>query len=212
VSLAATLPAAILETILIRLSPLFLTGALGDLAAARQAVVRMLSGYHPETGDELCLAANIISFGFQALEALAQAAEPGLPMTRVLRLRGSAVSLNREAEKARRSLARCQKSRHQADSAEPAEPCPEPDRPNPAQANPVQPILANTPHPPANTKSTISAFAKANGLTWTQAYQQRERDKRLAARAKQPEPRFVPPTNPVPQATEAHQPANAQAI
>ncbi len=205
-SLAATFPAAILETILIRLSALFLAGAGGDLAAARQAAVQMLSDHHPETGDELHLAANIISFGFRALETLAQSAEPDLSLTRILRLRGSAVSLSRQAEKARRSLHQCQKSRLQGGSAEPAQASPEA-----AQPDPAPPIPPSTPNPPADTKLTISALAKAKGLTWTQAYQQRQREKRLAARAKQPEPRFAPPINPMPPAPETHPPAQAQA-
>ena len=200
-SLAATLPAAILETVLIRLSALFLTGAGGDLAAARQAAYQMLSSHNPQTGDELSLAANIISFGFQALEALSQCAAPNLSLTRILRLRGSAVSLNREAEKARRSLAQCQKAGQQADSATPAAGCPEP-----AHPNPVPPAPEST---PTDTKTTISALAKAKGLTWTQAYQQREREKRLAARVKTPEPPLAPAANLMPPATETHPPSNA---
>jgi hypothetical protein len=101
-SLAKTLPDAILETVVIRLSALFLAGAAGDMTAARQAAAQMLSAYHPETEDELRLAANIISFSFQALEALGQAATPDMPLT--LRLRGSAVSLSRESHKAQRRL------------------------------------------------------------------------------------------------------------
>jgi hypothetical protein len=46
--------------------------------------------------DELRLAANIVGFSFHALEALGQAATPEMPMTRILRLRSSAVSLSRE--------------------------------------------------------------------------------------------------------------------
>ena len=68
--LAKTLPGAILETILIPLSALFLAGAAGDMTAARQAAARMLSAYHAETEDELRLAANIVGFSFHALEAL----------------------------------------------------------------------------------------------------------------------------------------------
>lgn len=52
-----------------------------------------------ETEDELRLAASIIGFSFQALEALGQAAAPDRPITRTLRLRGGAVSLNRACQK-----------------------------------------------------------------------------------------------------------------
>ena len=75
--LANTLPAAILETVLTHLAALFLTGAAGDMTAAREAASQMLAAYHPNTEDELHLAANIIGFSFQALEALSQAATPG---------------------------------------------------------------------------------------------------------------------------------------
>jgi hypothetical protein len=78
---------------------LFLIGAGGDMTTARDAASQMLCAYHPETTDDLRLAANIIGFSFQALEALAQAATPDLPLTRICRLRGSAVSLYRDPRK-----------------------------------------------------------------------------------------------------------------
>jgi hypothetical protein len=59
--------AAILETVLIRLAALFLAGAGGDSTAARQAALQTLGAYHPETEDELRLAANVIGFGPHAL-------------------------------------------------------------------------------------------------------------------------------------------------
>ena len=62
--LAKTLPGTILETILTPLGALFLAGAAGDMTAARQAAAQMLSAYHPETEDELRLAANIVGFSF----------------------------------------------------------------------------------------------------------------------------------------------------
>jgi hypothetical protein len=135
-SLQAFSPAPILETILIGLTPLFLLAAGNDPAAARQAAAHMLAAYHPETDDELRLAANIVAFSFQALEALGQAAAPDLPVTRVLRLRSSAVALSRESAKAERRLAQLQKARQQPE-AQP-EPQPEPALPSPRP----QPIVA----------------------------------------------------------------------
>src|SRR5471030_1229833 len=99
--LATTLPAAILETILTRLAALFLTGAAGDLTAARHA-------------------ATIIGFSFQSLEALGQAAAPDLLITRILRLRSCAVSLSRESQKAERRLEQLQKARRQGIPEHPA--------------------------------------------------------------------------------------------
>src|SRR5271170_8050747 len=127
-SLAKTLPAAVLETILTHLAALFLTGAAGDMTAAGEAAAQMLSAYHPETEDELRLAANVISFSFQALEALGQAATPDMPLTRTLRLRGSAVSLSRESHKAQRRLDKLQTARR---AGIPAATQPEPAQPEP---------------------------------------------------------------------------------
>jgi hypothetical protein len=163
----ANFPAAVVETILIRLAALFLIGAGGDTTAARRAATQMLGAYHPETEDELRLAAHIIGFSFHALEALGQAAAPDLPVTRVLRLRGSAVSLSRESEKAQRRLSQLQKNR-------PAEARPERAGPSPKIENPIQKIAV-----------------KATGLTWTQSYELRQRDMRIAASLKRAEARIA---------------------
>jgi hypothetical protein len=173
--LPTTLPAAILETLLIRLAALFLTGAGGDTTAARHAASQMLDAYHPQTTDELRLAANIIGFSFQALEALSQAATPDLPLTRILRLRGSAVSLSRESAKAERRLGQLQKSRQQPVQAREAEIQPDPAQPEPKIDKAAAPIQDTT---------TVAVAAKANNLTWTQAYEQRQRDTRIAASLK----------------------------
>lgn len=127
--LSPSLAAGVLETILSRLAIYFLTAGSTDNAAAGQSAARMLATYRPETKEELYLAANVISFGFQALDALAEAGAPDVPSTRKQRLRGSAVSLNRQSEKARRSLSQLQKDRQQNRPAEPAQPKPaQPDR------------------------------------------------------------------------------------
>jgi hypothetical protein len=195
--LATTLPAAIMETILIRLAALFLTGAGGDTAAAREAAIHMLNAYHPETEDELRLAANIICFSFQGLEALAQAAAPDLPLTRILRLRSGAVSLSRESAKADRRLGQLQKAREQAIQAEPPA---EPAQPQPNVENSIA-LIQDT--------GAIAAVAKANNMTWTQAYEQRQRDARIAASLKRAEARFAAPSNQT--AETAAYPAGAMA-
>jgi hypothetical protein len=110
-SLPSTLPAAILDTILARLALLFLIGAKGDEAAARHAAAEMLASYQPQTTAELRLAANAISFSFHALEALSQSAHPDMSLNKILRLRGSAVSLSRESFKAERRLDQVQQDR-----------------------------------------------------------------------------------------------------
>jgi hypothetical protein len=168
-SLANT-PEPVLETILVRLAALFLIGTNGDPEAARHAAMQLLTAYQPETPDELTVAAQIIGHSFQALEALAQAAAPDLPLTRVLRLRSGAVSLSREAAKAQLRLLQLQKSRPQA--APTASP----------EAATVQPTTE--PEKPA-------AAANPTSLTWTQAYQQRQRDQRIAASLKRAEDRVA---------------------
>ena len=189
--LPATLPAAILETILTRLATLFLTGASGDTAAARQAASQMLGAYHPETEDELRLAANIVCFSFQALEALSQAAAPDIPLTRIISLRSGAVSLSRESAKAERRLAQLQKARQQAIQAQPAEVRPAEVRPEPAPPEPkVEKALALI-----QDTGAVTVAAKANGLTWTQTYEQRQRDQRIAASLKRAEARVAAQAN-----------------
>jgi len=181
-SLAATLSAAILDTILGRLALLFLSGAAGDLTAARNAAAQMLAAYHPQTEDELRLAAEIVGFSFHALEALGQAAGPDMPLTRVLRLRGSAVSLSRESHKAQRRLDHLQKARRTGSPA-----AIETQTPQPAQTPPkiekALDLIQET--------RQVAAVAKATGQTWTQAYQQRQRTKGIANNLKKNQARHA---------------------
>lgn len=114
-SLATIVPAAVMETLLARIAALFLAGAGGDSTFAREAARQMLAAFSPRTADEICLATNILCFSFQALEALSQATDPETSLTRILRLRSGAVSLSREADKARRTLAQLQKARRSAE-------------------------------------------------------------------------------------------------
>ena len=176
-------PAVILDTIMDHLARLFLTGARGDEAAARDAAAHMLAAYNPQNEDELRLAANIISFSFHALEALGQATTPDMPITRILRLRGSAVSLSRESHKAERRLDQLRNAQQIDASAEP-EPVPQ----STPQIDKALDLIADT--------RTISAVARQTKQTWTQAYQQRQRDKNLARRLTKsppPAPRLATP-------------------
>jgi hypothetical protein len=173
-SFLTTLPAAILETILTRLALLFLAGAHNDPAQARQAAAQMLASYHPETEDELRLAANIISFSFHALEALSQSAHPDMPLTTILRLRGSAVSLSRESHKAQRRLDQVRKARR--DGVQPSE--------TTAQPEPTRPQIDKAMAFIEATRQAIETASKDGGKTWTQSYRQRETAKRIAANLK----------------------------
>jgi hypothetical protein len=169
-SLAATLSAAILDTILGRLAFLFLTGAGGDLGVARRAAAQMLAAYHAETDDELRLAAEIVGFSFHALEALSQAMTADMSLNHKLRLRGSAVSLSRQSHKAQRKLDQVQKARRGGHPAQPAE------------VKSLQPEASpRTEKALGLIEATRDALitAKSTGQTWTQAYQQRLRANRI---------------------------------
>jgi hypothetical protein len=184
-NLAATLSAAILDTILGRLALLFLSGAAGDLTAARNAAAQMLAAYHPQTEDELRLAAEIAGFSFHALEALGQAAGPDMPLTRILRLRGSAVSLSRESHKAQRRLDQLQKIRRTGSPAATEAPQPPQTQPSqsPSKINKALDLIQQT--------RQVAAVAKATGQTWTQAYQQRQRAKGIANNLKKNQARHA---------------------
>src|SRR5580704_17436587 len=106
-----TIAPAFLEEIVARLLHLFILGAGGDEADARYAVLSTLAAYDPEDEQELRLAAEIISFGFAALEALAKAMNPDLPLNAVLRLRGDANAAHRSGHQCQRTLDKLRKER-----------------------------------------------------------------------------------------------------
>jgi hypothetical protein len=187
--MSSTIPAAIMDTVLTSLAPLFLAATDGNLAAARHAAARMLNGHDPVTEEELRLAANIVSFSFQALEALSQAANPEMPLTRVLRLRGGAVSLSREAHKAQRQLQIIQRRRRELARQEPNAMQSKPGLCEQAAPRPESVVAVSESCRAeqaieliADTKA-IAAVAEQTTQTWTQAYRQRQRDKRLARQA-----------------------------
>jgi hypothetical protein len=122
--MSTTITPAIMDTILEHLAPHFLLGADNDLPTARQAASQMLAAYAVETDEELRLAAEIVSFGFHALEALSEAAPADLSLNKKLRLRGSAVSLSREAHKSQRKLDQLQRARLTASRQPEAQPPP----------------------------------------------------------------------------------------
>jgi hypothetical protein len=182
-SLPATIAPAIQDTVIARLAPLFLTGANGDVAAARGAAAQMLAAHKPETPDELSLAADIISLQLHTLEALSYAATPDLSLSKIFRLRGSAVSLSRESFKAQRRLDQLQKARREGI---PAETQLESAQPEPKIERAID-LIEDT--------RTVTAAAKTKGLTWTQAYEQRQRDIRIAASLKRAEARVAAQAN-----------------
>jgi len=175
---AAVVNPAILDTILGQLALLFLAGAVGDLAVARDAARQMLAAHKVETPDELRLAAEIISFGFHALEALGQASNPDMSLTKILRLRGSAVSLSREAHKAQRKLDQLQRDRRAGAPAQPAEQ--EQPAPPPEATETSRPRIDKAIDLIAFTPYAIESAGKNDGKSWTQGFQQRQVAKRIA--------------------------------
>jgi hypothetical protein len=102
-----------------------------------------------------------------------------MPLTKILRLRGGAVSLSRESHKAQRRLDQLQNARREGI---PAANQPEPAQPEPKIEKALD-LIEDT--------RTIDVAAKAQGLTWTQAYEQRQRDMRIAASLKRAEARVA---------------------
>jgi hypothetical protein len=191
-SLAKTLPAAVLETIVAHLAGLFFTGAAGDMTAAREAAAQMLSAYHPQTEDELRLAANTIGFSFQAL---GQAATPDMPLTR-----HSASAAARSASAANPTKPSVQTARR---AGIPSKIQPEPAQPEPKIEKALD-LIQDT--------RTVTVAARAQGLTWTQAYEQRQRAARIAAGLKRAEARVAAQANIAARGTISDHRAAAQAV
>jgi hypothetical protein len=172
-SATLTLSPAIVETILGRLTLLFLSGAHGDMAAARHAAAQMLASYDPATANELRLTANIISFSLHALEALSQAATPDMPLNKILRLRGGAVSLGRESDKAERRLQQLQDARR--DDIQPP-----PDESDSAETPRADKAIALV----ETTRAQIQTPGKSSPPIWSKAYQQQQAARRITENLK----------------------------
>ena len=131
-SFPTTVTPAILDMVLGHIAPHFLAGANNDLPTARQAASHLLGAYNVETDEELQLAADIVSLGCHMLEALGEAAlDPS--SNKKIRLRGSAVSMSREAHKARRKLDQLQRARR-TNASQPETKAPDADKAETDQA------------------------------------------------------------------------------
>jgi hypothetical protein len=172
-SFPATIAQAILDTVIGRLAPLFLLGASGIMAAAQEAARQMLAAYNAETPDELTLAAEIVSLQLHTLEALSYASDPDLALNKILRLRGSAVSLSRESHKAQRKLDQLQRARHAGITLQPTE-----------APTPAQPKIDSAFDLVEAARQAIRIAKKTGGQTWSQSYQKRQTAKRIADKLK----------------------------
>src|SRR5271157_1662675 len=139
---------AFLEEMDAYLLHLFIRGAAGDEAAARHAVLSTLAAYDAKDEQELRLAAEIISFGFATLEALAKAMNPDLPLNAVLRLRGNANAAHRSGHQCQRTLDKLRKDRRTAASRAAARsPAPEID--------PAETVEATNAGPKVSTQAAL---------------------------------------------------------
>ena len=168
-SIVSRFPAALLETILFPLASILLAAA-DDRDAARLVAIETLESYDPQNAEELRLVAKLVCFSLQSMQALGQAAGADLPLTRVLRLRGGAISLTRAAERAQRRLQALRQARRDGVPPKASTQVVQPE----AAAERAVVLMEDT--------RKVAAAAKANGLTWSQAYKQRQQDLRRAAR------------------------------
>ena len=106
------------------LTQMFLAGAGGNQALARQAAAETLESYSPEGGlPDVLLAAELIGFGLAALGSLGLSMANDIPVALALRLRNNANACNRSADNARKALA--------ANRPEPVAAPPPPPEPDP---------------------------------------------------------------------------------
>jgi hypothetical protein len=173
-SFPANIAPATLETVIGGLALLFLTGACGDMIAARHAASQMLAAFNAETPDELGLAAEIVSLQLHTLKALSDSSDPELSLNKILRLRGGAVSLSRESHKARRKLDQLQRARRAGTMAQPAEAPSDAHQPAPAKSN-TDDALALI----EIAREAIQTVQKTGGKNWSQSFQKRETAKRI---------------------------------
>jgi len=175
------IPRAIVNTILAPLIPLLLPGAFGNVEEAQAAAVEMLLEYCPGTREELRLAGEVIGFGLQVLDALREAAEPGMPHVMVLRLRASATAMRRSEHAARRELEVLQRTRREAIADERndrASPNAEPG--SPAEAAMRSHPAASVAHPVAPA-GAADANAGAGRTSWADILQATAEAARLEA-------------------------------
>jgi hypothetical protein len=164
-----TIAPAFLEEMVAHLLHLFIRGAGGDEAAARYAVLSTLAAYDPSDEQELRLAAEIISFGFAALEALAKAMNPDLPLNAVLRLRGNANAAHRSGHQCQRTLDKLRKERRTLSGL--------------AAARSIAPEIPADPTDPA--KATNEGHPQSTPPALDLSRQQRRELERKALKAKQ---------------------------
>jgi hypothetical protein len=95
---------ALMSLIVALLVPTFLGVTAGDIAMARMAAIETINDYRARNNADLIAIAQIIACGLAALGSLSLSMDDEISLSMILRLRGSAVALNRSAEQNRRVL------------------------------------------------------------------------------------------------------------
>jgi hypothetical protein len=95
---------ALMSLVITLLLPTFLGVTAGDIALARMAAIETINDYRARNNADLIAIAQIIACGLAALGSLSLSMDDNISLSMTLRLRGSAVALNRSAEQNRRVL------------------------------------------------------------------------------------------------------------
>jgi hypothetical protein len=95
---------ALLDAVIALLAPMFLWSTGGDVACARLAAMEALAAYRATGSRSLITATKIIAFELAALCSLSQSMSEEISLSMTLRLRGNANSMDRAAERNRRTL------------------------------------------------------------------------------------------------------------
>ena len=94
----------LLNAVIALLAPMFLWATGGDVAFARLAAMETLEAYHATGPRSLIAATTIIAFELATLWSLSQSMSDEISLSMTLRLRGNANSMDRAAERNRRTL------------------------------------------------------------------------------------------------------------
>jgi hypothetical protein len=98
-----------MDLIVAFLTPMFVTGASGDVNFARIAAIETVNAYQAHTTADLLTIAQIVAFGLTALGSLSLSMADNLSLSMTLRLRANAIASNRAAERCRCSLVQSDK-------------------------------------------------------------------------------------------------------
>jgi hypothetical protein len=87
-------PDHLMDRVVARIAPFFADGVTITDSQSYAVARQVISDYHPVTGKELQLAAQISALGMAVLTCLSAASEPGLPIETMLRISDHAIKLS----------------------------------------------------------------------------------------------------------------------